>query len=397
MGSPYPGGCTRILMLMHLLGEPTFWKSIHTFLDTYKFQPATTDNFFDSMSKSSGVDLTGYKKQWYHTAATPSLTASVFEGNLVIDQLQPYYTLDLPVWVLDGSKWVKKSIHVEGAESKLPLGNLAGKPLLVDPEVWTPMELGYAMPLTEHDVYELYTHAPNVAQKARIISELFDSISVSQRIAIGHGETYFGLLQMIADRVGKDGESYLLELSRNPDPRVVNSAVIALGRIKPGDSATARLKEILNRNSNELIREHAMQSLLNASTDPVLALNAWNRNSFDDGFRVMAVNWWGEHQPEVARKKCLEILKNPISEPVRVTAIRVLGRVKEGPTGNDVYRALVKVAQETSFGAKTSAIQALALIGNKAAIDILKPIAAKAHGGVRGNALSAIEKLSKLE
>jgi len=395
MGSPYDGGCSRILMLMHLLGEPLFWKSIHGFLEAYKFQPATTDEFFEVMSEFSGADLTSFKSQWFHTAATPSLIVNVADGNLVVDQLEPYYTLDLPVWFLDGQTWVKKSIHIDGAESKLRVGDLATKPLLVDPEVWTAMELRYANPMTEHDIYELYRHAPNVAQKARIISGMFDAISVQQRVAIGHGETYFGLLQMIADRVGQEGEGYLLELSRHTDPRVVNSAVVALGGLKQDDSAVSRLKEILNFYPNETVREHAMQSLLNVSTDPALALNAWNRKAFDDGYRVMAVRWWGDHAPDVARKKCLEILKNPDSEPVRVAAIRVLGQVKDKPDEDSVFHALAKVAQETSFGARAAAIQSLAQLGNKAAIAILKPITTHGNGAIRGAASSAISQLSK--
>ena len=239
MGSPYDGGCSRILMLMHKLGEQTFWKGIHAFLETYKFKPATTGEFFESVGKPAGTDLRPFMEQWYHTAATPSLTATVSEGQLVIDQLQPYYTLSLPVWILDGDTWIKKSIHVEGAESKLQIGDLAAKSILIDPEVWTLMELHYAMPMTDHDVYELYRHAPNVAGKARIISEMFDSISVDQRIAIGHAERYFGLLSLMAGHMGQEGQSFLLELSRNPDARVVDAAVNALASVNPDEASIA--------------------------------------------------------------------------------------------------------------------------------------------------------------
>jgi aminopeptidase N len=395
MGSPYDGGCSRILVLMHQLGEPVFWKGIHSFLETYKFKAVTTDEFFAVMSKISGTDLKPFMSQWFHTSATPSLVANVSDGYLIVDQLAPTYMLDLPVWVLDGQNWIKKSIHVEGAESKLQLGSLAAKPLLIDPEVWTPMELRYAMPMTDADVMNLYEKAPNVAQKARIISSLFESIPVEQRIAIGRHEKYFALLDLIANHVGQEGETFLLDLTRNPDPRVVNSAVLALGRLKQSDSAVKRLKQIGDTYPNETVREHAIQALLNDETNPGLAQNAWNRKAFDDGFRVMALDWWGSHAPDSARARCLSILKNPDSEPLRVQAIRVLGRVKDKPDDQTVYKALIKVAQETSFAARNAAISSLGQLGNKNAIAILKPITVHAPGGTRGTAQAAIDLLNK--
>ena len=396
MGSPYAGGASRILMLMHDLGETTFWKGIHAFLDKYKFQPATTDDLIAVMEKVSGKDLKPFFRQWFHTSATPSLSATVSEGNLVIDQLEPYYTLDLPVWILDTKGWVKKSIHVEGAESKLKLGELAAKPLLIDPEVWSPMELKYAIPSSEQEITELYRHAPNVAQKARIIVAMFDSMSVLQRVAIGMKETNASLLDLIANKVGQEGTPFLLELTRKSDVRVVNSAVVALGRVQPTDTIVTRLKQIANTYPNEAVKEHAVQSLLNGATDASLAQNAWNSRAFDDGFRVMAIEWWGTHDPALARQKCLEILKKPDSEPLRVAAIRVLGRVKEKGEDTSVYQALIKVAQETSYAARVAAINSLGQLGNKAAIPILTPFMTHGPGGVRGTASAAVAALSKL-
>lgn len=89
MGSVYDGGCSRIMMLYHQLGDQAFWKAIHEFLTTYAFQPATTDDFFNVFAKSTGQDFTAFKKQWYFTAATPSLTAHIDRHDLVLTQLTP--------------------------------------------------------------------------------------------------------------------------------------------------------------------------------------------------------------------------------------------------------------------------------------------------------------------
>ena len=396
IGSPYDGGCSRMLMLMHGLGEPTFWKGINTFLEKYKFQPATTQEFFDVMSTVSGQDLNPFKSQWFYTTSTPSLTARVTDGNLVISQLQPYFTLDLPVWILDGDKWIKKDLHVDGAESKLALGDLARKPFLIDPEVWTLMELHYAVPFSSTDINELYTHAPNIAQKARIITELFDNLTVPERVKLSQSEKYFNLVTMIASKLGQEGVETLLELSHNTDPRIVNSAVTELGKLKLDAKAIARLTDIANKNPNEAIREHATQSLLNNSTDPELAAQTWKKKAFDDGYRVMALDWWAAHAPDAVRTKALEILKHPDAEPVRVAAVRVLGVVKDLPGEEVVFKALIPIAQETSYAARNAAIHSLASLGNKSAIAVLKPISVHAPDGIKGSALAAISQLSKL-
>ncbi len=395
MGSVYDGGSSRILMLMHKLGGSVFWHGIHEFLETYKFQPVTTAQFFEVMSRISRQDLSEFEKQWFHTAATPSLTATVVDGDLIVDQYQPYYTLDIPVWILDGTTWVKKGFHIEGAQSKLHLGELAGKPLLIDPEVWTPMELRYGMPYSDKDVSSLYANAPNVASKARIISELFDYISVNQRIAIGQGEKYFDLLTVMAPHIGQDGIPFLLHLTHHSDVRVVNAAVVALGHLKPTPEVQARLKDLSERHPNETLRERAMQARLSTTDDISVANEAWAMKAFDDGFIVMALDWWGTHDANAARTMSLQVLKNPGSEPLRVAAIKVLGVVKDLPGETAVFKALQKVAIETSYAARNAAVKSLGLLGNPDALPTLQKIAAHAPNGIKGSAAAAIEVLKK--
>jgi aminopeptidase N len=395
MGSVYDGGCSRIMMLYHMLGEETFWKAIHEFLTTYAFQPATTDDFFNVFNRVSGQDLSGFEKQWFHTSATPSITATIERHDLVLTQLSPYYTFDLPVWAWNGEDWVKKSIHVEGKESRVDLADLSDHPLLIDPEVWTPMELKYDIQFQPKDVAIMYEHAPNVAQRARIISELFDTLPSAQRIAIAHGEKFQGLLQMICTHIPQEGGTYLLELTHHADPRVVNAAVVAMGNLKFSGDFESRLKEIAKYDTNELIREHAVQALLNWSKDRAFVNKVYEMKAFDDGYRRMAMDWYAKNAPGDARDICLDYLTHPDAEPTRVKAIQILGNLKEEPGQHDVFDALVPIAKETSYNARSAAVVALGQLGNKKAIPILEPITLHAPNGIRGEAKAAIEQLKK--
>lgn len=257
------------------------------------------------------------------------------------------------------------------------------------------MELKYDIPYTAQDVALLYEHAPNVAEKARIISELFDTVPVAQRIAISHGEKFQGLLQLVCTHIPQEGGTYLLELTHNKDPRVVNAAVVAMGNLKYSSDFETRLKEIASDDTNELIREHATQSLLNWGTDRAFADKVWAMKSFDDGYRRMALDWYAKHVPSDARDLCLDYLTHPDSEPVRVKAIQVLGILKEEPGQHDVFDALVPIAKETSYGARAAAVVALGQLGNKKALPILQPITLHAPDGIRGLAKASIEQLKK--
>jgi len=394
VGSPYAGGCARILMLMHMLGEDVFWKGIHAYLDTYKFKPATTDDFFNAMSKATGQNLSGFEKTWFYSPATPSLSVGFYYNKLQITQHFPYYTFDLPLWILDGDTWIKKTIPVSGQLTELELGNLATKPFLLDPEVWVPAEIKYEHHFDGMQVYQLYRHAPNAASKARIIAAFFSRIQLKDRIAIAHTETSPLLLAFLASHMGDDSENFLVELSHNADERVVNAAAQALGKmIATDDVSRQRLLQLLDGDKNDKVREQAMQALLNGSVDFRFVQMAWALPAFDDGFRIMAIKWWGDHIPDEARSRCLEILKNPGSEPLRVVAIQVLGKVGEKGDGHEVFHAIVPITQETSFNARAAAVTALGLLGNKDAIPVLQPISERAHERIEGLAKEAIKKL----
>jgi aminopeptidase N len=390
MGSPYPGGASRIVMLMHKLGEQPFWKAINTYLETYKFQPATTDDFFQVVGKSSGQDLGDFERQWYHTAATPSLRVSVEGQDLIVKQLAPYYHFDLPVWFLDKGGFVKQTIHVDGPESRLRVPNLVLDPVLLDPECWTVMELAYDVDNDADSVARLYGAAPNVAGKARIIAELFSRLPVQKRIEIAKAERFNNLVGMIAQGLGKPGEDYLVSLTHRGDVRLANTAVEALGKFAQIDATRVRLDEIATTSPNEAVREHALRSLLAQSDDPKLADRAWATHAFDDGFRVMAIEWWAKHDPEKARAVSLQVLGGTEDDPVRIAACQALGTVKGD---QKVCDALIKVATENSYRARLSAIRALGSLGNPAAIPVLEGFTKYEPGAVLGTAGASLKQL----
>src|SRR6185312_998224 len=73
-GHVYAGGAARLFMLMRMLGDQKFWNTTQGYLNDRAFTSINTDQFFDTWSKYSGVDLHPFEKQWIMTSGTPRLT-----------------------------------------------------------------------------------------------------------------------------------------------------------------------------------------------------------------------------------------------------------------------------------------------------------------------------------
>lgn len=391
----YPGGASRMFMLMHRLGEDTFWKAVSDYLHDCQYQNVTTERFFSEISKSTGKDLSGFMKQWFFTPAAPNLKVSVDGDNLVVTQPEPYFDLDTEVWIRDGDQWVKKPLHVSGAKTTLNLGPLASNPLLVDPECWLMAEIQSSLSLTAAQLIDLYKAAPNAAEKARIMDTMMAPLSPAQGEQMARSENFLGLKLRWLSRLGSDSADYMLELLKDPDARVRSGAIEGLVRAqKSGQDVLDALAPLSDSDPNESIRERAFGAILKLSNNADLADKAFTMDGYRDQYRQMALQWWVAHKPDIARTKCLQELANPSSEPVRVDAIRYLGTLKDAPGDRAVYQALLKVLSENSFSARVAAVGALADYGDKSALPEIRPLTDNPLVFMRGAAQSAVDRLS---
>jgi HEAT repeat protein len=129
------------------------------------------------------------------------------------------------------------------------------------------------------------------------------------------------------------------------------------------------------------------------TNDSTLADKAWQIQTTDEGMRLFALDWWLQHDRDRARQVCLEQLRNPLNEIVRVAAIRHLGALKDEAGSREAYNALIAVTKEGSFGALTTAINALVQYGDKAAVEAIRPLTGHSLFMVRGTAEAAVSAL----
>ncbi len=390
----YPGGSSRMFWLMPTLGEDKFWEGINNYLNEYKYKPVTTPQFFASMSKSTGTDLTPFMNEWFYRPGLPHITVKREGNDLLINQATPIFTLPLDVWVLNGNTWVKKHVVSVLPSTRMPLtSDLANKPVLVDPEVFLPGFITYDFPISADDYIAMYKNSPNAAARARLQEDMIarGKVSADQLEALAKDEKVFELKNNMVGSI-KD-MAYVMELLNDSDPRIVNTMAGNPGGLPVNGDYETKLRDLAANSSNTAIRETAVRTLLHSVDDDTLAQKAWTMPSYNDGFRIAAFQYYVRTNKDKAREMALTELANPDSEDLRRACIQSLGTLKDKPGEHRVYDALVKVVQERSFGARNDAIDALASYGNKDALRYIQPLTENSMVFTRRAAQAAVTQL----
>jgi aminopeptidase N len=382
-----------MFMLMHELGEGQFWAAIHNYLQENQFKNATTEIFFDSVSKSTGKDLDEFRKQWFYTPAAPSLTARRDGDGIVIDQGRTHFHLPLDYWLIDPDGTIEKS-HIDlPASGHTDIPDSKGKLILLDPEVWIMADISYEMNYTDDELMKLYRLAPNAGQKERLMPML-NKLSVSQKVSLARFEHSTRVLQTMLPEI--PDRDLLLDMSSNSDPRVVEAALQGMATLEKSKAVTDRCQALLDHGANQVVQEAAFQALLKFAPDGTLAHKGLTMDSFNEGFRVDSLHWIANHIPDEGRTLALSALKNPATtEPVRIAAIGILGQVKDKVGEKSAYNELIEIVSEHSISPLRAAINALAQYGDKAAIRALRKRADHSLHYVRSDVRRALNALGE--
>lgn len=399
-GVLYPGGASRLFMLMDKLGEPAFWKGIQAYLEANKFKNVDTDAFFNAMQKSSGVDLTQFKKQWIYKVQLPDLKATVKDGSLVIDQPTEGYEFPLDVWFWSNGDWVKKTMTIQTGSNTLPLGDLKDKPFVVDPEVKQMVPVGYASNPSTSVLREMYDHAPNAAQKSILLDRFFGSMTPADQEALLTSETVPGLRQQMAGAIATSDSSVLVANLADKDERVVLATLNHIAGVKfdgtSQDAVVARLKLIWKNSANTDLRGRALSRLLELTGDRALLAEGYRTDSYNESIRAAALNWEAANDAKKARSRCIDLATDPsTTSEFLLDIVSRLGQLKDEPGSDDVYKLLIHFAQDRGFSLKTRAIDALADYGDKRAIPMLETMKDWGMFFIRGSVDRALARLNK--
>lgn len=393
-GQIYPGGAARMFMLMHEIGEETFWKGITVYLNENKFKEVDTETFFAVMSRVSGKDLTPFMKMWLYGLTAPRLTVARDGTNIRITQVEPLATMMTSVAFLKDGKLTRVPVEIKDKETIVDASGFPGAAVLLDPDVDYMCQITDQTNPSSEDLAALY-QLVNAGEKMRLLDTVAGKLTSAAYAELCKKQQNPLVLERMINRIAADQTDYLLTLANSQDKRIENTAVDTLGNRPKTDAVVRRLTEIFQTEANPALRNTALDALLKLTQDYALAEKAYAMNEFADSYRRTALRFFARHDADDARERCLLILEGPTSEQLRIDAINHLGGIKDKAGDRRVYNALVKIAQEPSFGARQSAINALASYGDKAAIPIIEPATHHSLHYMRNTAIGAIERLKQ--
>ncbi|KNE55407.1 hypothetical protein AMAG_01303 [Allomyces macrogynus ATCC 38327] len=103
----YPGGGARIHMLRSLLGDAVFWPAVAAYLQRYAGKTVETEDFKRVMEEFSGLNLTQFFDQWFHSKGYPIFKASFqYDADrkvaaVMIEQTQADLKKRVPLFAMD--------------------------------------------------------------------------------------------------------------------------------------------------------------------------------------------------------------------------------------------------------------------------------------------------------
>lgn len=392
-GHAYAGGAARLHMLLHLVGEPAFWKGVHQFLTEYGYRNADTDQFFDVMSRSTGVDLDSFKKQWFYSPFVPSLSVSRSASGFMIDLKPKAMKLKVEYAILSPGQTTLKFGSVELNGTPATISAEPNSLVIVDPSTWLMANISYDYPIASGQWLDLYRVAPCAATKARLLQSMTPATSEVERQSLVKDEANTNLRARIVRTLSQP--TLLVPYLKDQSPELRNAAAETLGHVPDAASAVSALSDVVDNEPNENVKIAAFQAIINITNDKTWVERANQTRGFRDEFRCIALRWWASHDPERAREEALRALSLKPSQPVRMTCIEVLGTVKDQPGSRMVYDTLVGFVNAPEIGPLRAALRALSNYGDKRAIAVIEPF--KKHGlhFVRRDAESALDVLRR--
>lgn len=397
-GLAYPGGATRMFMLMDKLGEETFWKTCRAYLREKGKTSFDTKEFFRVWSKHSGQDLTEFMNQWFFTPGLPRIQAKTEGSKLMIGESNGKFAFDLPVWVWTGSDWRKTSVAVANGSGEVDLGADAGKPYVIDPELKVLATVSYG----DHPSFEsrliMLENVGFATGKLQILDNLMRDLTPAQTAIVFHTpamQTEAFQARWLGQVRDPNMEGEFLQMLDSASGPIKIAIANWLEGHSKGSLVGSRLLALAKSEKNPQVAGAFYSAALRLTDSDDLAESMWKMDSYNDGLRSRALGYWNGKNREKARKKALEAIDNGLPEPTRVTAVRMLGGLKDEKGSHRVYDALIKVAKEDSFGARNTAIDALANYGDAKALAVLQPLTKHPLVFLRNTAQSAVDRLSR--
>ena len=324
-GHIYPKGALVMQMLRHQLGDQLFWKAMNHYTTAHSYGNVTSEDLRTAFEQTTGRSFKKFFDQWVYGAGFPIYQVSALYDNaanrLVVsakevqarDALTGYFDVDVDVEARTANGVVRFVVPMRNGVGEAGV-NLKSPPRSIrwDKGNWIlditdfPRSTGmmrYQL-VNDEDVLGRIEAVDVLAERPA------DKAALSALVAAARADRFWAVRERAVGAIGEwasdprragiaqmtSVKSALLSATRDPDARVRQEAVVALGHLATGASVpielTTRLREIARNDRSMIVRGAALGSdirLEKAAAIP-LATELMKPELWQDVIRIPAIN-----------------------------------------------------------------------------------------------------------
>ena len=419
-GYPRPGQVLH--MLRYMYGDQRFFGALHDYLLAYQYKNANTHQFFAVIGKSLGTDLTWFMNEWFYRAAYPNYIVTQ-----KYDAAQHTLTFDVRQKNHDGKPFRMPVVieayfngHVQRIQPTIErnhqvvtMSGVTGKPQMVlfDPNNNVLRKLTFKKSIAEL-AYQA-VNAKHVGDREWALEQLSDYAKMkggrarAQAMHAVHEmalfDRFYGVRSDAVAASAQFGDAgSVLAALHDSDKRVRIAAEHAAGTLKQSAPAVARALHTLANDPDPNVAGGALAALgaLKAPGAYALLVAAVNHPSFHDAIASGALNGLGA----LGDMRAFDLVKARTAygtpEYERNAAVMAMARLAAHAKKPDLALStlLEMVQHDPIISTRISATRALGMLGDSAAIPVLKHVEANdSQQAVQRGAWNAILTIGDMQ
>jgi aminopeptidase N len=388
-GYIYNKGGWTLHMVRRQLGDARFWKAIQFYTKKFSYQVATTSDFVEAISESTGQDLEWLFDQYVYRPGHPEFEvawdydAGAKLLHVALKQNQKGEVFRVPMEIDAASDSGSQTFKFQAAkESEDFFFSLPERPrtVIFDPRDTMLKAVNFKKPASEW-IWQL-EHGGSVPIRSEAAVALGAFGGPDVRAAVekaGLNDSFSGIRIDAAAALGKIGSEEsrvaLFKIAGDKNLQVRAAAYGALGNLKKTDDTVTKLLDAARNDSSYLVRRSAL--LAAAKLKPEHGLELFkpflDMDSPNGEIRVAAVNALELDGGDAAISLLIELTRDS-NDRVRTAALAAFGSVGKGK--ENVTDLLIETLNSPEKGDRQAAIIALRQRKDASAVGPLERLAA---------------------
>ncbi|HOW28098.1 MAG TPA: M1 family aminopeptidase [Elusimicrobiota bacterium] len=410
----YEKGACILHMVRYLLGDRLFWKAMHTYVVDHQGSTVETVDLVNALQKSTGRDFWRFFDEWIHRSGHPEYKVRFWwearrkEMCVRVVQTQNSETetglFSLPVvFSFRTSTGEKRFTETVEKRDHLFRFKLSEKPdlFLFDPEQWILKKMDIVKPESMWIVQ--LSSDPNVLGRidaAKVLGQYGSQRATEALSKALLEEGFWGVQSAVAAALGrihsrKAFEGLRAGLQDVEHPKARRAIIEALGEFRD-QRLMMDLREMASSEKSYFCAAECLRSL-GKMGDPSVLIDlkkALQRESWNDVFRVAALNGIARLNPPEAVGLFREYSAYGCSIQVRRTAIQCLARIGLGL--DEVQEYLLTLLQDPSISIQLETLRALGQLGDERAVPALRKMSTGDRDGrIKRLADEVLQKITK--